>query len=89
VLTSANGAGVSGTGLYWSTDRVDSWLDITEELTDTVVVDLVADPAPGGGLYVVTSNGLFRWIWTGHTAPPIIPQAPTTAGQGRVTGSAR
>ena len=51
-----------GAGLYRSTDGGDTWQNITGELADTEVLNLVIDPASSKGLYAMTERGLFKWV---------------------------
>jgi hypothetical protein len=53
-------------GLYRSTDGGATWQSITGELSDRGDIDnIVIDPAPGGGLYAATGQGLFKWVTGG------------------------
>ncbi len=55
-----------GAGLYRSTDGGATWENIIGELSGdeaySVALNVVIDPAPGGGLYAATEAGLFKWV---------------------------
>ncbi len=49
-------------GLYRSIDGGAAWQNITGELSVVQRIDFVIDTAPGGGVYAVADNGLYRWV---------------------------
>jgi photosystem II stability/assembly factor-like uncharacterized protein len=55
-----------GAGLYRSSDGGVTWENIIGEFSGdeaySVALNVVIDPAPGGGLYAATEAGLFKWL---------------------------
>ncbi len=55
-----------GVGLYRSSDGGVTWENIIGELSGdeaySVALNVVIDPAPGGGLYAATGFSLFKWV---------------------------
>jgi photosystem II stability/assembly factor-like uncharacterized protein len=52
-------------GLYRSTDGGATWQNIIGELSDESP-HFLTGPAPGGGLYAVTPQGLYKWVPAGE-----------------------
>lgn len=62
-----NGLGVSGQKIFRSDDRGRTWLDVTGDLPDVPVSDLVAHPTRDGRWYVGSEFGAFRTVDGGAT----------------------
>ena len=66
VLTESSIDDTANVALYRSTDGGATWENIIGDLSDTQGLNIMIDPALGGGLYAIAGTDLYRWVPGGN-----------------------